>query len=82
MTSAMVTFALPPFSSMIMRSVPLPETVHEPCAHNACEPESVARQLLRRKAEDVILPWPFDRQIGEASYAHAVRKLARYGGAH
>jgi hypothetical protein len=38
------------------------------------------RQLLRRKAEDRILPRPFDRQIGEASYAHAVMKPPLYGG--
>ena len=38
------------------------------------------RRLLPRKAEDVILPGPFGRQIGEASYPHAVRKLPVYGG--
>jgi hypothetical protein len=31
-------------------------------------------RLLRRKAEDPILPGPFGRQIGEAGYPHAVRK--------
>ena len=43
-------------------------------------PPAATRRLLRRKAEDRILPGPFGRQIGEASYAHAVRKLPLYGG--
>ena len=37
-------------------------------------------RLLRRKAEDVILPGPFGRQIGEAGYPHAVRKPPLYSG--
>ena len=37
-------------------------------------------RLLRRKAEDVILPGPFGRQIGEAGYPHPVRKPPLYSG--
>ena len=37
-------------------------------------------RLLRRKAEDRILPGPFGRQIGEAGYPHPVRKPPLYGG--
>ena len=38
----------------------------------ASKPENHNRRLLlRRKAEDGILPGPFSGQIGEASYPHA-----------
>ena len=46
----------------------------------ASEPKNITRQLLRRKAEDGILPGPFGRQIDEASYPHPVRKPPLYGG--
>ena len=37
-------------------------------------------RLLRRKAEDRILPGPYGRQIGEAGYPHPVRKPPLYSG--
>ena len=37
-------------------------------------------RLLRRKAEDRILPGPIGRQIGEAGYPHPVRKPPLYSG--
>jgi hypothetical protein len=46
----------------------------------ASEPKSVTRQLLRRKAEDIMLPGPFGWQIGETSYSHPVRKPPLDGG--
>jgi hypothetical protein len=42
--------------------------------------ERYPRRLLRRKAEDVILPGPFGWQIDEAGYSHAMRKPPLYGG--
>ena len=36
--------------------------------------------LLRRKAEDRVLPGPIGRQIGEAGYPHPVRKPPLYSG--
>jgi hypothetical protein len=31
-------------------------------------------ELLRREAEDAVLPRPFGRQVGEAGYPHAMRQ--------
>jgi hypothetical protein len=44
------------------------------------DPAGLAANALRRKAEQLVLPAPFRRQVGEASDTHPMRQLAIDGG--